>query len=126
MIENERQKQLTQKVKELSKRIDPKEPSTQNFDEWLKFVENCLYKANIENLKEFLVDRKGQGEKPRLIVSTAYKNPKTGKLGDVLYKPDNTPENHQVILEELKKQQFIPDDSTISDYQFLFSNEEVQ
>jgi hypothetical protein len=38
--------------------------------------------------------------------------------------PYNEPEHHQHMLDMLKKQQLVPDDSKISDYAFLFNNDE--
>ena len=78
-------------------------------------------------LKKFAVDRNFEGDKPELVVSS----PHTIKLDDgiaemtddVLYTPRNEPENHQVIFDNLKNYDIIPEDSQINDYQFLFSFE---
>ena len=38
-------------------------------------VSQCMYMSNINELKEFLIDRNGTGEKPKLIVSAPVMRP---------------------------------------------------
>jgi hypothetical protein len=44
-------------------------------------VRHIMYVANIRALKEYLIDRNSEGEKPELIVESPYANPETGLLG---------------------------------------------
>jgi hypothetical protein len=76
--------------------------------------------ANIHALNEFLINGKCEGQKPRLIVESPYTDPKTGLIEDRIYMPYNEPKYHQHMLDMLKKQQLIPDDSKLNDYDFLF------
>jgi hypothetical protein len=76
--------------------------------------------ANIHVLKEYLIDRNCQGEKPELVVEWSYTDPETGLTEDRAYLAYNEPKNHQNILDMLKRQQLVTDDATIDDYDFLF------
>jgi hypothetical protein len=88
-------------------------------------VERILYIANIHALKEFLVDRDCKGEKPRFMVESPYIVPETGVPEDRVYLPYNTPKYHQEMLDMLKKQQLIPQEATIENYDFLFEFRDV-
>ena len=56
------------------------------------------------------------------MVESPHTDPLTGDTDDVLYMPINGPggKYYQEMLDMLKRQQFIPDDSTLEDYDFLF------
>jgi hypothetical protein len=41
--------------------------------------------------------------------------------GDMLYMPDNEPKNHQIMFDALKNYDIVPEDSDISQYDFLIS-----
>jgi hypothetical protein len=69
-----------------------------------------------------MIDRNCQGEKPRFMTESTAINPETGEPEDRWYLPINGPggKYYQEMLVMLKKQQFVPDDSTLEDYDFLF------
>ena len=119
--QHQRRKELKDKVGRLAKTVREIEP--RNRQETMAAMVRILYLANIHALRTFLVDRDCQGEKPRLMVESPYTPPETGIPEDRIYLPYNEPKYHQDMLDMLKKQQLIPDDSTIEDYAFLFNNE---
>jgi hypothetical protein len=113
-----RKKELKDKVTYLVKTVHEIKPRSRQ--ESLAAVERMIYMANIYQLKEFLIDRNCEGQKPRLMVESPYSDPKTGLIEDRIYMPYNEPTYHQHILDMLKKQQLIPDDTKLDDYDFLF------
>jgi hypothetical protein len=119
--QHQRRKELKDKVGRLAKTVHEIEPS--NRPETMAAIDRILYLANIHALKEFLIDRDYKGEKPRIMVESPYTPPETGIPEDRVYLAYNIPEYHQEMLDMLKKQQLVPDDSTIEDYAFLFNNE---
>jgi hypothetical protein len=114
----ERKKELKDKVAYLVKTVHEIKP--RNTQESLAAVERMIYMANIHQLKEFVIDRNCEGEKPRLMVESPYTDPNTGLIEDRIYMPYNEPMYHQHMLDMLKKQQLVPDDSKLDDYDFLF------
>ena len=115
---DKRKKELKDKVAYLVKTVHEIKP--RNRYESLAAVERMIYMANIHALNEFLIDESYEGQKPRLIVESPYTDPKTGLIEDRIYMPYNEPAYHQHMLDMLKKQQLIPDDSKLNDYDFLF------
>jgi len=113
-----RKKELKDKVAYLVKTVHEIKP--RNRQESLAAVERMIYMANIHQLKEFLTDRNCEGQKPRLMVESPYTDPNTGLIEDRIYMPYNEPAYHQHMLDMLKKQQLIPDDGKLDDYDFLF------
>jgi hypothetical protein len=114
-------KELKDKIDRLAKTV--REIKPRNREEAMAAMERTLYMANIHALKVFLIDRNCEGEKPRLIVESAYTDAKIGIPEDRIYLPYNEPKYHQDMLDMLKKQQLVPDDGKISDYAFLFEGE---
>lgn len=113
--------ELKSKVARLAKTVhDINPPEESSLEEWVDAVIHGIYLANIYALKD-LIDRHGEGEKPRLIVESSGIPPKTGIPQDRIYMPHNIPEYHQVMLDMLKKQELVPDDAMIRDYEFLFN-----
>lgn len=111
-----RKLQLMDKILQLSKTV--KEIKPRNYEEALLATERLIYLSNIHELKEFLIDRKCQGRKPGIIVESPHTDPTTGMMQDVFYMPNEAKYN-QEILDMLKKQEIIPDDSTQDDYDFI-------
>ena len=83
-----------------------------------------MYMCNITALKEFLIDRDCQGDKPRFMTESTAVSPESGNLEERWYLPVNDVEGEYYLemLEQLKKHQFIPQDSTLNDYDYLFYN----
>jgi hypothetical protein len=117
--QDKRKKELKDKVAYLVKTVHEIKP--RNRQESLAAVERMIYMANIHQLKEFLIDSNCEGQKPRLMVESPYTDPNTGLIEDRIYMPYNEPKYHQHMLDMLKKQQLIPDDSKLDDYDFLFN-----
>src|SRR5919199_339969 len=115
---DKRKKELKDKAAYLVKTVHEIKP--RNRQESLAAVERMIYMANIHQLKEFLIDRNCEGQKPRLMVESPYTDPNTGLIEDRIYMPYNEPKYHQHMLDILKKQQLIPDDGKLDDYDFLF------
>jgi hypothetical protein len=115
----ERKKELKDKVAYLVKTVHEIKP--RNRQESLAAVERMIYMANTHQLKEFVMDRNCEGEKPRLMVESPYTDPNTGLIEDRIYMPYNEPMYHQHMLDMLKKQQLVPYDSKLDDYDFLFN-----
>ena len=111
-----RKKDLKDKVAYLVKTVHEIEPC--NRYESLAAVERVICMVNIRQL-EFLIDSNCEGQKPRLMVGSPYTDPNTGLI-DRIYVPYNEPKYHQHMLDMLKKQQLIPDDGKLNDYDFLF------
>jgi hypothetical protein len=120
---DERRKELKDRVAYLVKTVREIKPRSRQ--ESLAAVERIIYMANIHQLKEFLIDRNCEGQKPRLIVESPYTDPKTGLTEDRIYMPYNEPKYHQHMLDMLKKQQLVPDDAKLNDYDFLFDGLKV-
>lgn len=97
---------------------DKRDMGARNLEEAMAEFNELIYAVNVRHLKDFLIDRNGKGEKPDLIVESPYTDPRTGLIEDRGYMP-NEPKYNQEILDMLKKQQLIPEDSTIDDYDFL-------
>jgi hypothetical protein len=115
---DKKKKELKDKVAYLVKTVHEIKP--RNRQEALAATERMIYMANIHALNEFLIDGNCEGQKPRLIVESPYTDPKTGLIEDRIYMPYNEPKYHQHMLDMLKKQQLIPDDGKLDDYDFLF------
>ena len=117
--QDKRKQELKDKVNILWNTVkNTKEAQPRNMEEAEAEIEFAIYQGNIIRLKEYLIDRNCQGERPKLIVSSPHTDPETGETDDVFYMP-NEPKYNQEILDMLKKQQLIPDDSTKDDYDFL-------
>jgi hypothetical protein len=116
-------KELKDKVARLAKTVKELKPYRgMSLEYSMSMVEPIMYVANIHALKEFMMDRNCQGEKPRFMTESTAINPETGGPEDRWYLPINGPggKYYQEMLDTLKKQQFIPDNSTLEDYDFLF------
>jgi hypothetical protein len=100
------------------------EPTIRSEDEAMRYsmkmVEHAMYFSTIQQLKEFLVDKRCEGKKPEILVSSAYET-EYGTTEDRVYLPYNEPKNHQVILDTIKQYKMVPENATISDYSFLFN-----
>src|SRR5919202_5324705 len=118
MEKDNRKKELKDKVAYVVKTVHEIKPRSRQ--QSLAAVERMIYMANIHQLKEFLIDENCEGQKPRLMVESPYTDPNTGLIEDRIYMPYNEPEYHQHMLDMLKKQQLIPDNSKLNDYDFLF------
>ena len=117
--QDKRKQELKDKVYSIWKTVkEIKEQKPRNMEEGVEEIKRIIYKGNINTLREYLIDRNCQGERPKLIVESPYTNPKTGETDDVIYMPTE-PKYNQTILDMLKKQQLIPEDSTKDDYDFL-------
>jgi hypothetical protein len=96
-----------------------------------------IMQHNIAELKKFLVDRDSHGKKPELILSVpkhftqkegikagftdAYTGgppPREGFVEEFL-QISHYPRDNQLVLEYLKKEGLVPEDSTTDDYEFL-------
>jgi hypothetical protein len=119
---DKRKKELKDKVERLAETVQEIDPRNKDLEETITAVVRMIYIANIHTLKEFLVDRNCEGEKPRIIVESPYTRPGSDHPVDVMYMPHNIPEKHQVILDMLKKQELVPPDATIESYDFLFDS----
>jgi hypothetical protein len=89
----------------------------------LSTMDYVIYQVIIHALIDFAINRKFEGPKPRWIVSSSASpssTPETKETGDMLYMPHNEPKNHQVMFDTLKKYDIVPEDSDISQYDFLF------
>jgi hypothetical protein len=82
-------------------------------------VVQSILRLNINELKDFLVDKNGKGEKPRLIVSAPVINPRNKIMEDRFFMPRPS-EYNQEKLDWLKKHQLVSDYAIIQDYDFLF------
>jgi|SRR5919197_5353006 hypothetical protein len=117
----QRKKELKDKIYYLWRTVEEIKPPFSSREEAMAAMEGYLKIINVKQLKEFLIDRDCQGKKPELMVHSPYMDPESGITDDRVYLPYNIPEYHQVILDMMKKQQLVPDDSKIDDYDYLFS-----
>ena len=108
--QDKRKQELKDKVYSLSKTVKETNEKPRNLEEGVAQIERWIYMANIITLREYLIDRNCQGERPKLIVASPYTDPETGLIEDRVYMPTE-PKYNQEILDMLKKQQLIPDDS---------------
>lgn len=90
----------------------------------LSTMDYMIYQRIIDALVDFAINRKFEGPKPRWIVSSSASpsssTPETKEAGDMLYMPDNEPKKHQIMFDTLKNYDIVPEDSDISQYDFLF------
>ena len=86
-------------------------------------VLQTIYMSNVNELKEFLIDRNSKGERPNLIISAPVTNPETKLMEDRYFMPQD-PEYNQEVLDSLKKSRIIPEDSTVNDYDFILKLKE--
>jgi hypothetical protein len=116
-----RKEDFRYKIALLSKSVDMfgqlRPPITEG--KTLSTMDYMIYQVIISALVKFAIDRKFEGPKPRWIVSSSAVTQENG-TGDMLYMPDNEPKNHQIMFDALKNYDIVPEDSDISQYDFLF------
>ena len=121
----ERKEDFRYKIALLSKSVDMygqlRPPVTEG--KTLSTMDYLIYQVIIRALVDFAINRKFEGPKPRWIVSSSASpssTPETKEAGDMLFVPYNEPKNHQVMFDSLKNYDIVPEDSDISQYDFLF------
>ncbi len=126
MTEQEiRKQQFKDKINTLAKTVyepeKPYKPSSQQEARKLatKYVQDTIYVANIEQLKEF-VDRDCKGEPLEIIVESPYQSKEVTEDRTYLATRRMTPDYEQVVLATLKKYNLVQQDSQLRDYSFLF------
>jgi hypothetical protein len=120
-----RKEDFRYKIALLSKSVDMygqlRPPITEG--KTLSTMDYLIYQVIIRALVDFAINRKFEGPKPRWIVSSSASpssTPETKEAGDILFVPYNEPKNHQVMCDSLKNYDIVPEDSDISQYDFLF------
>jgi hypothetical protein len=93
-------KELTQKVATLYKTVvEPdrdEDFAPRTMKEAVARIGQLIYMANIDTLKQFLVDRNGKGDKPHIIVESPHTDPVFG-TEDVIYMPETNQYNQEKI-----------------------------